>query len=137
MLPPAKKIVTSHGGHCKHVREVDIPGKEREVPMGMERRRKPRLDTPFPVTVRGMDTSEQAFEIHTVLENLSSGGLYLRLPRRLEPGAKLSAVVRLSTAADQEAPAPRVAVQGVVLRVEPKLDGGTGVAVRFTRHRFL
>jgi len=57
--------------------------------------------------------------------------------RRIEPGTKLFAVVRLATAMDPAAATPCVAVRGVVRRVEPQPDGQWGVSVQFTRHRFL
>ena len=67
----------------------------------------------------------------------SAGGLYVRLRRRVEPGVKLFAVVRLATATDSAAPAPCVAVRGVVRRAEPQPDGTYGVRVACTHHRFL
>jgi hypothetical protein len=101
-----------------------------------ERRRQERIHEPLPVVVRAADANGEAFELHIVLDNFSAGGLYLRLERRLEPGTKVFAVARLSTA-PPEVPAPRVAIRGVVLRSEPQPDGTFGIAVRFTRHRFL
>jgi PilZ domain len=86
--------------------------------------------------VRGVDVSGEAFEIHTVLDNFSASGLYVRLQRRVDPGMKLFAIVRVS-ASGPEVPAPRVAVRGVVLRTEPQPNGTWGVAIRFTRYRFL
>ena len=101
---------------------------------GIGGRRHPRLYQPFPVKVRGVDAEGGDFDLNTVLENFSAGGLYLHLPQVLEPGAKVFAVVRLGT---QEAPGAVVAVRGRVRRVDAKPDGGSGVAVQFTRHRFL
>ena len=107
------------------------------APGGPELRRHTRIFDPFPTTARGVDADGEDFDITTVLGNFSAGGLYLRLPKRIEPGAKLFAVVRLSTANAPEVPAPLVAVRGTVVRVDPKPDGGSGVGVKFTRHRFL
>ena len=104
---------------------------------GAENRRHPRIFTPFSTTARGVNADGEGFDITTVLENFSAGGLYLRLPERIEPGAKLFAVVHLSTAPVPEGPAPRVALRGVVVRVDLKADGECGVAIKFTRHRFL
>jgi len=106
-----------------------------EIYSGVERRRHPRLYESFPVLVRGVDARGVAFESATVLDNFSAGGLYVWLRRRLEPGAKLFAVVRLSRGLPL--PAPRVALRGVVRRLEPQSDGQYGVGVAFTRHRFL
>ena len=104
---------------------------------GAEQRRQPRMYEPFPTTARCVDANGEGVNINTVLDNFSAGGLYLRLPQRIEPGGKVFAVVRLTTAVASEAPAPLVAVRGVVLRVDPEPEGGCGVAIRFTRHRFL
>lgn len=108
-----------------------------EIYSGVERRRYPRLYQPFSVLVRGVDTSGEVFESDTVLDNVSSGGLYVRLTQRVEPGARLTAVIRFSTRPPCEAPAPRVVVRSVVVRVEPRPDGRYGVGVAFTSHRFL
>lgn len=104
---------------------------------GAERRRHPRICEPFPATVRSVDVSGTAFQAETVLKDFSAGGLGVRLGQRVESGARLFAVVRFSTAMDPNAPAPHVAVRGVVRRAEPQPDGLWGVGVQFTRHRFL
>ena len=100
-----------------------------------ERRAKPRIQTPFPVSVRGVDADGEAFEVSTILDNLSAGGLYLRLVRRVEPGAEVSMEIRLSTAPARGA--LRAVTHGVVLRVEPRFGGACGAAVRFTRLQLL
>src|SRR5688572_7498432 len=99
-------------------------------------RRQERIYEPFPLVVRGVDASGETFEINTVLDSLSASGLYVRLERRVAPGTKLFAIVHISTS-PPEVPAPHVAVRCVVLCVEPQPDGTWGVAVRFTRYRFL
>ena len=104
---------------------------------GVERRSAVRIELPFPATVRGVDATGERFELDTVLDNFSGDGLYLRLARPVEPGMKLFIVVRLSIAPAREADAARVALRGVVLRVEPQADGRCGVAVAFRHHRFL
>lgn len=99
-------------------------------------RRQARIYDPFPVTIRSVDASCEAFEIHTVLDHFSASGFRVRLERHVKRGAKVFAIVRLSTSLP-EVPAPRVAIRGVVLGVEPQSDGTWSVAVQFTRHRFL
>jgi PilZ domain len=101
-----------------------------------ERRRQERIYEPFPVTIRSVDASGEAFEIQTVLDNFSASGFRVRLARRVERGARVFAIVRLSTS-PPEVPAPRLAVRGAVLAVEPQRDGTWSVAVNFTRYRFL
>ena len=105
-------------------------------PSEREHQRQEPIYGPFPVTIRSADTSGEAFEIQTVLENFSASGFRVRLERHVERVAKVFAIVRLSTL-PPEVPAPRVAVRGVFLSIEPQYDGTWIVAVNFTRHRFL
>jgi hypothetical protein len=105
-----------------------------EISSGVERRRHPRLSKPFPACVCNIDACGQACASATVRDNVSAGGLCVRLRQRLEPGAQLCAVIRLAPSPLAGAPAPRVAVRGVVLRVEIQPDGRYGVEVAFTRH---
>ena len=105
-------------------------------PIEEEARRQEPIYEPFPVMVRTVDASGESFEIRTVLESFSASGLCIRLERRVDLGTKLFALVRLSTS-PPEVRAPCVAVRGSVLHAEPQPDGMWGVAVRFTRYRFL
>src|SRR5262245_2956767 len=99
---------------------------------GPERRRTPRIEVPFPALVRGVDVDAQAFETHTVLDNLNSYGLYLRLVQQVALGMRLFVVIRLSVAPNANC----IALRGVVLRMEPR-TGAFGVALGFTHHRFI
>jgi hypothetical protein len=94
-----------------------------------------RIYQSFLIQVRGKFESGEKFKIDTVLDDLSSGGLYLRLPEKVRPGTRLFAVVRISTNPDVRA--PRVAVVGEVTRSEPLPGGAWGLGVAFKRHRFL
>jgi hypothetical protein len=95
-----------------------------------DRRIKPRISNPFAVVVRGVDVSGRAFQSETVLDNLSAGGLYVRLEREVSISSRLFIVIRFTARL-------RVALSGVVLRKEPLGDGRSGVAVRIGRYRFL
>ena len=103
----------------------------------MERRRKPRIQNAFRATVRGVNTSGEAFETITVLDNLSAGGLHLFLRQRVEQGAKVFIVIQFSTRPSVREARPRVAIRGDVLRVERQSSGACDIAVAFTGHRFL
>jgi hypothetical protein len=92
---------------------------------------------PFPADVRGTDEKGEEFSITTVLDNVSGNGLYLRMMPCVEPGAKLSIVLKLLTPADVVDTEPRFAIQGVVVRAEEKTGGACGVAVTFDRVRFM
>jgi len=102
-----------------------------------ERRNKPRIDLPFAAKVRGVDANGDAFEMESVLDNFSAGGLYLRMARDLKQGAELLVLVELPIAAAENSRASQIEAQGVILRAEPQADGGCGVAVAFTKHRFV
>jgi len=102
----------------------------------IERRSVPRITTPFQVTVRGIDQAGDRFITDTVLDNFSAAGLYVRLVRPIEPGATLFVVVRFTVAAACKPTAPGVAARGVVVWAEPQ-SGAWGVALKFTRQRFL
>lgn len=104
--------------------------------LDVERRLKPRIDLAFPAKVHGVDANGESFEIETTLDNFSAGGLYLRLARRVHPGTQLQILVRLPTASDH-AGTWQIATDGVVLRAAEQQNGGCGVAVQFTKHRFL
>ena len=100
------------------------------------RRRQEQIYDPFPVTMSSVDASGKAFEIHTVLDNFSASGFRVRLEHHVKRGAKVFGIARMSTSLP-EIPAPRVAVRGVVLGVEPQSGGTWMVVVNFTSHRFL
>jgi hypothetical protein len=92
----------------------------------------------FRVRIRGRDAAGKIFKVTTFLDNIGEGGLYVRLDQRVAGGAPLSLFVSFSTARPGAPPrAPRLSARGVVLRSEPLPEGLCGVAVLFTRHRFL
>ena len=103
----------------------------------IDRRGKSRVCASFPVTVRGVDTNGERFKFDTVLDNVSSSGLYLHLPYPVVAGTRLFFVVQFSPASTSEVLAPRFAMLGVVRRAELKPDGVYGAAVAFTSRRQL
>jgi len=98
-----------------------------------DQRRQPRIDVEFIATVRGMDVEGRRFEANTLIDNLSTGGLHLRLPQSIEQGMKLFIAFQFSAA--REVPALQIAAHGVVRRVEKQPDGSHGVAVMFQHYR--
>ena len=107
------------------------------MPPNEERRSKPRIDIPFPAKVQGVDANGESFEMDSVLDNFSAGGLYLRLARSINQGTELSVVVSSPTKSADKSGSTGVAAEGVALRAEPQVNGTCGVAVGFTRYRFL
>ena len=99
-----------------------------------ERRRTPRLVAPFPAAVAG---AGGAFEVSTELDNISAGGLYLKVGRGVETGATLRVVVHLCAAGRETRDTARVAIDGLVLRADAHAGGRCGLAIKITNHRFL
>jgi hypothetical protein len=100
-----------------------------------ERRRKVRIEGPISASVRGTDSDGGTFELEATLDNLSAGGLYLRLRRRVENAAELSFVFRLPPGAPPSGPGMRIAARGIVRRVESCAEDTCGLGVAFTRYR--
>ena len=102
-----------------------------------DRRSKQRIYAPFPIRVRGVDINGERFATETTVDNLSAGGLYLRIERLIAPRAKLFLIIRLSNGQSDLDGTVQVALRGTVKRAEVHRDGSCGLAVRFTQHRFL
>jgi hypothetical protein len=99
-----------------------------------ERRVKPRIQRPFPAMVEGVDAEGQPFELKTELQNMSSGGLYLRMTRRVNVGEDLKFTISFVNGGQSGATA---FVFGRVLRVEPGIDGLNGTAMAIQYYEFL
>jgi len=83
----------------------------------MERRRSPRISVPFHVSVRSGDENGSEYHAETVLDNLSAGGCYLRLPRKFACGSEIFTSSAFG-GSGEEGRAPVIATKGVVARVE-------------------
>jgi hypothetical protein len=103
--------------------------------MTPDRRVKPRIDCDYPAIVEGYDGDGTKYDDQAKLANLSASGLYMMANRYIEAGSKLSVMVLLSNSLiDKDA--PKLATNGVVVRVDPQVDGTCGVAVKFHHYRF-
>ena len=98
-----------------------------------ERRVKPRIRQPFPTRVSGVDSEDHPFDLSVGLENISSCGIYLRIPRLLKFGDELSLVVRFSNG-HQGATA---ALRASVVRVDPGPDDLYGIAMAIQQYEFI
>jgi hypothetical protein len=103
----------------------------------VERRKKPRIYTPFHARVCGVNSSGEAFETATVLDNMSSGGLYLRVEQDVTQGTPVVVTIRLSTKRIDLVPVANVAVKGVVLRNEEQTNGTYGLGISINSRRFV
>jgi len=99
-----------------------------------ERRSKPRLNQPFPARVWGVDSGDLPFNVNCVLDNISSTGIYLRVPTLVDPGSEVRLIVQLLNRPNTGATA---ALQGCVVRSELQSDGRHGLAIAIEKHRFL
>ena len=102
-----------------------------------ERRSTPRLVASFPAAIAGAGAAGGVLDVSTALDNISAGGLYLRLDRRVAPGATLLVVVHLCAAGRETRDTARVAIDGLVLRADAHAGGHCGLALKITNHRFL
>ena len=100
-------------------------------------RRKFRLNGPCPAFVQGVDANGQAFRNAAVLDNVSAGGVYMRLKSDLPVGEKIFVVFAFASQTAETLPGPKVAARGIVQRVDQREDGAYGLAVMFFQHRFL
>ena len=99
----------------------------------LERRAKPRVSEPFPTTVSGIDQAGESFELDCVLDNISSTGLYVKIPRQLEQGSEVRLIVSFSA---DPTPGAGAAIRGVALRSDPQADKRWGLAVAITDYTF-
>jgi hypothetical protein len=99
-----------------------------------ERRRKPRISTRFPITVRGVNANGKGYEFKTWIDNLSASGVYIQLGESIDPYSHLHLCIQLSES--ETLPGPVIEAEGIVLRTEPRANGLLGLAIVFTRHRF-
>lgn len=102
-----------------------------------DRRRRPRIEGPFSARARGIDSNGAEFDIETALDNLSAGGLHVRLMRPVSRQTKLFFIIQLPAAPGAGKPGMRVATHGVVRRVERLADGSCGLGVEFKKYREL
>jgi hypothetical protein len=104
---------------------------------GQERRTSLRIQTPFPAAVRSVEVADQPFEEHTVLDNFSNYGLYLRLARRVRQGMRLFVLLRFSVSPNADAAVAWIELHGLVLRTESHPGSVFGTAIRVTHRRFI
>jgi len=115
----------------------EVPDNLLVVPTVMERRGTSRIFDPFPAIVSGVDESGTTFKSTTIIDNISTTGLYLRLMQRPENRAKLYIVVQLSNAMVDSESMMRLHISGEVLRVEPRLGGACGLAISIKHNRLI
>jgi hypothetical protein len=104
------------------------------APDDSERRAKPRVQERFPARIWGVDSGDLPFNFECVIDNISSTGLYLRMPRPMPKGGEVRLVVHLLSGPTSGASAR---ISGEILRDELQPDGKHGIAVAIKDHKFL
>ncbi len=99
-----------------------------------DRRAHPRINKPFPARAWAEDAAGNPFNLDCVLDNISAGGLYVRMPRQMQLGSEIRFVVRLSSPTEAVVTA---ALFGTVVRDDPGSDGQHGIATSINRYESL
>ena len=76
-----------------------------------ERRLTARIEAPFLTRLKGVDSTGRVFTEHSVLDNVSNGGLHMCIMRGIPLGVEVTVAVRLSADAGF-APVLRLAARG-------------------------
>jgi hypothetical protein len=95
----------------------------------VERRSKPRMACSFPTTLRERLPGGGHFDSHAVLSNISVNGMYMYTNHRLPPDELVFVRVCMFNT-------PLVAT-GKIVRIDPKVDGTYGVALKLLNYRYL
>jgi PilZ domain len=99
-----------------------------------ERRQKGRIKEPFPARIWGIDSGDLPFNVDCILDNISSKGVYLKMPRPVNVGSEVRLIVHFLSGPTTGSTA---SLQGTILRDELLADGRHGLAIAISRHRFL
>ncbi|NOU15423.1 MAG: PilZ domain-containing protein [Methylococcaceae bacterium] len=94
------------------------------------RRAECRSHITYQVFVRSINNRGQRFKLIALADNISPGGLLMRLPQPLDLHSQVFIFTRLKTSAG-------FAALGQVVRTEMPLYKSVGVAVRFSHTRLL
>ena len=101
--------------------------------LALERRGRLRSSSPLQATVWGVDRYDEVFSVDCNVENISSTGAYLTLPREMAFSSDISFAVYLE-GVDGNVTA---AIKGTVIRVEQRCGGQHGIAVKTSNYSFL
>ena len=99
-----------------------------------ERRSKARISEPFPARIWGVDSGDLPFNVDCRLDNISSTGVYLRVPKLVDAGSEVRLIVHLLHGPTSGVTA---SLQGRIVRTESQADGRHGLAIAISKHKFL
>jgi len=98
----------------------------------LERRAKLRVTDSLPARIWGLDSTGEMMGLDCSIDNLSSSGVFLRIPCQLQIGSQINLVIRLTNGSGATA-----AIKGRVIRDDSQIDGSRGIAVAITHHCFI
>ena len=102
---------------------------------GTDERKHRRFDLSLPAQVR--TRADAPPEVQTSTRDISASGVYLTLPRGIEPGAELEWELTLPPELSQ-GNVVRIRCRGKVVRVErPDAEGKIGVAATIENYEFI
>ena len=101
-----------------------------------ERRLSPRVSLPYAARLWGVDVQGKPLKEDTVIDNLSTSGLYLHLKGAVPQSSHVH-IAALVSPRGAKTTGLRLVASGIVVRTEPKPDGRCGVAIKFIRRRVL
>jgi hypothetical protein len=102
-----------------------------------ERRIKPRIKEPFPLSLVSVDEAGHSYTFETMTENMSASGLYFNIAQPLEKGTMVYAFLRIPRPGAEGETRMLMATEGQVVRTDLMPQGNFGIAVAFTRHQIL
>ncbi len=115
----------------------DYATAQETILQNVERRRKPRIYNPIPITINGIGSDGDRFEFESIADNVSAGGLSTPAPRTVCVGEELSFLIRFSLGGTRLMVAPTILARGIVLRAHDLPDGTSRIGVAFIRSRIL
>ena len=101
-----------------------------------DRRLKPRIECDYQAIVESTNGGGEKYKDDGILLNLSASGLFLILDHDVLCGSRISVTIQL-TDSRINPEAPKLAINGIVVRTEPRNPGEYGIAVKFNNYRFI
>lgn len=83
-----------------------------------------------PVFIHGVSKTGERVKAHTIMDNISQGGLFLQSAQTLKLGSYVFTFTRLLSGAG-------LAARGKVVRIEKNNNGLSGLAICFSQSRLI
>lgn len=102
-----------------------------------ERRENARINRQLFAQVRGLDSSNEPFDLLAIVENISLNGIFILLAREVETGQNLSILVDCANALPNCSELGLLLAQGTVVRSERQFNSINGLAIQFNTLKFI